>query len=71
MRTRYGGPEAGKPEDVLVDHKSDGKAVIKRADETTYERPPKEGDVYLDEEPKLTGDEDIPPDSWKCPGGKS
>jgi hypothetical protein len=71
VRTRYGGPEAGKPEDVLVDHKSDGKAVIKRADDTTYEREPKEGDVYLDEEPKLIGDEDIPPDSWKCPGGKS
>jgi hypothetical protein len=70
VRKRYGGPEQGKPEDVLVDHGSDGKAVIRRPDGKTYERDPKEGDVYLDEEPKLVGDEDVPSDSWSCPGAK-
>ncbi|HEY2937220.1 MAG TPA: DUF4157 domain-containing protein [Gaiellaceae bacterium] len=71
VREKYGGPEEGKPEDVLVDHKSDDTAVIRRPDGSTYERPPKEGDVYLDEEPKLVGDEEVPPDSWRCPGSKT
>ena len=56
-----------EPEDTLVDHKDDGTAVVRRPDGKTYERKPKEGDVYLDEEPKLAGEEEIPADSWECP----
>ena len=67
VRKRYGGPEEGKPEDVLVDHKEDGTAVIRRPDGTTYERPPQDGDVYLDENPKLAGEEEIPAAQWECP----
>ena len=68
---KYGAPETGKPEDVLVDHTSEGKAVVRRPDKSTYERSPKEDDVYLSAEPRLVEEEEIPPDSWKCPGGKS
>jgi uncharacterized protein DUF4157 len=67
VRKRYGGPEEGEPEDVLIDHKDDGTAVVRKPDGKTYERPPKEGDVYLDETPKLAGEEEIPAKSWACP----
>lgn len=67
VRRRYGGPEAGAPEDVLVGHKEDGTAIVRRPDGSTYERLPAEGDVYLDEHPTLIGDETIPPLSWRCP----
>lgn len=68
VRERYGGPEAGSPEDTLVDHEEDGTAVIRRPDGTTYERPPQEGDVYLDENPTPpVGQEEIPDASWECP----
>ena len=71
VREKYGGPEEGAPEDVLVDHKDDGTAVVRRPDGSAYERPPAGGDVYLDEEPTLAGEEEIPPESWRCPGGKT
>jgi hypothetical protein len=41
--------------------------VIRRPDGTEYERPPQEGDVYLDENPTLAGEEEIPAASWRCP----
>jgi hypothetical protein len=67
VRQRYGGPEAGSPEDALVGHRDDGTAMIRRPDGTEYERPPQEGDVYLDENPTLAGEEEIPAASWRCP----
>jgi len=70
VAAKYGRPEAGEPEDELIGHKSDGTAVIERPDGTTYERPPKKDDVYLEKKPELVHEEEIPPDSWKCPGSK-
>jgi Domain of unknown function (DUF4157) len=72
VRKRYGGPEAGSPGDTLVDHKEDGTAVIRRPDGTKRERPPEEGDVYLDENPTPpVGQEEIPASQWECPPGSA